>query len=364
MKLQTGLCLISILQFSVYAHAISITEIKELDQIVFTEKFNKAKINGIRILGNRAIQKTTSASNVSTKIEKGDIIVSIDSNKIGNGSDFVKFINKADPSRTYKCRVHRKLIYKGKERKIIKVVKHKFATCRDILLKSIQTKRNKLYAYGNDLYDLRSVSTYDWNHIKVEHINIVHQGDEFYRYYILNDNGLPYVHVEAIVKSIDEISGITQWKHEDYPSNFYKSQLNYSIIKTKTSPPTGHLRFQYSGNDWLFIQSISVKLNEKIFNYKLSWTSDVSSDNSGGRVWEWHDRIVGNYEIDMIKTIFQTNKATIRFTGEKHYKNIEMPKIDIEKMRFIAAIKDLLNSRNNRKNPKDIAPLNKLNSTS
>lgn len=112
----------------------------------------------------------------------------------------------------------------------------------------------------------------------------------------------------------DEIEGITWVSHRDAPVlgkyvSLYFGSNNNSAVKYPL-----RVRIQYYGDDWLFVRSVTVKADDKVYELgKL----DFERDHSSGSVWEWVDMPVKDHE--MLSHWIAASRVVVRFNGDKYY---------------------------------------------
>ncbi|MCG6154995.1 PDZ domain-containing protein [Rubinisphaera margarita] len=128
----------------------------------------------------------------------------------------------------------------------------------------------------------------------------------------------------AMVQTADPIKGLTFWKHASAPEFLNSRTAVYCYIAEEQGAPTLRLKLQYVADDWLFIKSLVVRAGAENFTIDLSGFSDVERDNSGGKIWEWHDRPVGANEMAMLRAMATGGNAIIAFNGNQYRKDFEL----------------------------------------
>ena len=76
------------------------------------------------------------------------------------------------------------------------------------------------------------------------------------------------------------------------------------------------LKIRYYSDDWLFIKSFFVVADGKRFDKSAA---KFERDHSSGSIWEWYDESVSISDVQMLKTIITSKKATIRFEGDQYH---------------------------------------------
>ncbi len=122
-------------------------------------------------------------------------------------------------------------------------------------------------------------------------------------------------------KEYDELEGITWYK--DLSTHPYETSFHLYFGKKKAGSPWLRLKIRYYSDDWLFIKSFFVVADGKRFE-----KNDVNfeRDHGSGAIWEWYDENVSKSDIEMIKAIIESNKATIRFIGNQYHRDHKITK--------------------------------------
>lgn len=121
-------------------------------------------------------------------------------------------------------------------------------------------------------------------------------------------------------KTTDEIEGITWVRHRNAPIlSKYVSVYFGSKSGSAASYPL-RIKFQYYGDDWLFVRSVTVKADDKV--YELG-KMNFERDHSSGSVWEWSDLPVKDHQ--MLNHWMNAKRVVVRFNGDKYYKDFTLP---------------------------------------
>lgn len=120
--------------------------------------------------------------------------------------------------------------------------------------------------------------------------------------------------------STDEISGITWVSHRSAPVLAKYASVYFGSNKDRAANYPLRLRLQYYGDDWLFVRSVTVKADDKV--YELG-TLDFERDNSSGSVWEWGDVPVKDHV--MLNHWMTAKRVVIRFNGDKYHDDFTLP---------------------------------------
>jgi len=125
----------------------------------------------------------------------------------------------------------------------------------------------------------------------------------------------------------DEIEGITWVTHRKSPVlGKYVSTYFGSKEGSAANYPL-RLRIQYYGDDWLFVRSVTVKADDKVYNLGAM---DFERDHSSGTVWEWVDLPVKDYS--MLNEWMSSKRVVVRFNGDQYHDDFILPKEQQAKM--------------------------------
>ena len=121
-------------------------------------------------------------------------------------------------------------------------------------------------------------------------------------------------------KTTDEFEGITWFRHRNSPvlGNYISAYFG-----TKNGSAEGYplrVRLQYYGDNWLFVRSVTIKADERVFELGAF---DFDRDNAAGSVWEWIDIPVKDHA--MLSQIMAADRVVIRFTGDQYRHDFEVP---------------------------------------
>lgn len=131
-------------------------------------------------------------------------------------------------------------------------------------------------------------------------------------------------------RSTDEIRGITWLKHKDEPVLQKKMALYFG---TKDNSAEGYplrLRLQYFDDDWLFVNAVTIKAGEQMFELR---TGSFERDNGSGSIWEWSDEPVPDFK--MLDAVLAAEKVIIRFHGQQYYDDFVLPEKQKAAMREV-----------------------------
>lgn len=114
-------------------------------------------------------------------------------------------------------------------------------------------------------------------------------------------------------KKEDEFEGTTFYQDPRTP---YYTNVNfiYPYIGNKGNYYWLRLKFQYSADDWLFINHAIILVDGDKFTVTGNW----ERDNDTG-IWEWLDMSVQDSEHLILERIANSKSAKIRYVGDKYY---------------------------------------------
>lgn len=120
-------------------------------------------------------------------------------------------------------------------------------------------------------------------------------------------------------KNTDEIKGITWITHKNAPvlGKYVSLYFGSSNGSAKNYPL--RMKLQYSDDDWLFVRSVTVKADDKV--YELG-SMDFQRDNGSGTIWEWVDLPVE--DLAMVSHWMSAAKVVVRFNGDKYYDDLTL----------------------------------------
>ncbi|QHL87449.1 hypothetical protein GU926_08360 [Nibribacter ruber] len=144
----------------------------------------------------------------------------------------------------------------------------------------------------------------------------------------------------------DEMSGRGWYDHKVWGKGYpEKNALTCTVFDS------GHimLRSFYTGDDWLFHESVSVKVGEERIDSDAIPSYDDSNrrDNSGGTVWEsiTYDSDEENGIIALIAQNVE-KKILVRLNGDQYYKDITLTKIEKQAIADAYRLSNLIKTAN------------------
>jgi len=131
-------------------------------------------------------------------------------------------------------------------------------------------------------------------------------------------------------KKTDEIEGITWVSHRNAPVLANYVSIYFGSSKGSVANYPLRLKLQYYGDDWLFVRSVTVKADDKVYELgKLAFERDHSS----GSVWEWIDMPVKDHE--MLNHWMTAKHVVVRFDGDQYKKDFTLPLGQLTQLREV-----------------------------
>lgn len=154
-----------------------------------------------------------------------------------------------------------------------------------------------------------------------------------YKYY-LNQIQASNESIEGkYVKDKDDFSGIVFYTNKSKPR--YMDDRSYIQTYFATKKEDGMIIqrtvINYSSNEWLFIEKVSVNIDGKIYNINID-KSDWKRDHNT-RIWEWSDTASSWDDIELLKKIAYSKKSTLRFYGKNYYSDMVINNSDKQSLR-------------------------------
>jgi tetratricopeptide (TPR) repeat protein len=110
-------------------------------------------------------------------------------------------------------------------------------------------------------------------------------------------------------------------KYEDKSSTVYRNVESFHLMVKKfkdAQKPYLYLKIQRSGEEYLGIQSYTIKTDDNKFEIKLGW-NDLVTDLAIGNVSESYTCPITGAYAEMIKSISKSKKTVVRYHGRQFY---------------------------------------------
>jgi hypothetical protein len=122
-------------------------------------------------------------------------------------------------------------------------------------------------------------------------------------------------------KKYDDVNEITWYRDKSSPAYVNYNGFYAYIGQSKGSKPWLRLAIQYAADDWLFIESYTIKVDGKTYTISENSYGEIKTDNGSGGIWEWLDRQVASSEYEIIKAVANGKDVKIRFSGKDYHKD-------------------------------------------
>jgi len=122
-------------------------------------------------------------------------------------------------------------------------------------------------------------------------------------------------------KKYDDVNEITWYRDKSSPAYVNYNGFYAYIGQSNGSKPWLRLAIQYAADDWLFIESYTIKVDGKTYTISENSYGEIKTDNGSGGIWEWLDRQVGSSEYEIIKAVANGKDVKIRFSGKDYHKD-------------------------------------------
>ncbi len=123
-------------------------------------------------------------------------------------------------------------------------------------------------------------------------------------------------------KHHDEVQQVTFYYAPGVPMRLGTYFGLYLVVPDDGGHPTLRWKFQYSGDDWLFVQRLVLNVDgQKVPGIDFPYGA-IDRDNSAGTVWESHDEAVqGAERAAVFLRLGMANRVIVRFEGKQYYKD-------------------------------------------
>ena len=123
-------------------------------------------------------------------------------------------------------------------------------------------------------------------------------------------------------KSYDDVRDITWYYAKSSPRYSNRNSFHLYVGKrTGSSSASLRLLIQYTADDWLFIDNYIIVVDGVNYTISEEKSGEITTDHSGGKIWEVLDRSVSESEYEIIKAVANGKKVKIRHNGSKHYRD-------------------------------------------
>lgn len=127
--------------------------------------------------------------------------------------------------------------------------------------------------------------------------------------------------VASMRKVVDDVTGTTQYSDKTSPKYINENGFNLFFAMSEGSDiPVLYARFQYTGDNWLFIHKYTIRVDDTTYTINPSY-SEVNRDNQIGGVWEYYATLVDGEMYEIINAIINSNKTVIRSQGDERHQD-------------------------------------------
>lgn len=128
-----------------------------------------------------------------------------------------------------------------------------------------------------------------------------------------------------MTKKSDDMRDVIFYTHKA-ASKFINSRsaIEPYIAIDKSGNVILRLKNVYVADDWLFIESYRVKVDDAVYDIVGDY-GDIERDNDSGYIWEWVDESVSSEREAMLRAIASSKKTLIRYNGKQYYKDRTIP---------------------------------------
>jgi len=140
----------------------------------------------------------------------------------------------------------------------------------------------------------------------------------------------------------DKVTGLSWIMHTSMPDYIDTRSYIIPYIGLNSSSSWLCIRFNYTGNSWIFWENLTIVADGEKF-YEFVSYFDVTRDNDGD-VWEYYDLCLpynagmDNADIEMLQAIANSSETIIRFQGDNYYYDLTVTETDKQMIRDTLAL--------------------------
>ncbi|MEI8022367.1 MAG: hypothetical protein WCH39_29425, partial [Schlesneria sp.] len=161
----------------------------------------------------------------------------------------------------------------------------------------------------------------------------------------------------GIRREKDKVDGSIEVWHKDTPDSYRGDDasdgndisFHFSMLNDKPGPLK--MRVCYSADDWIFVESVSVSVDETPSKIDLRYAKWFR-DNNEKRVWEWCDVAVNHNTLEALRTVLTEYDVTLRVSGDKFFRDRDLTAIERGRMMTVLTAYEMLGGKLPIKNPK------------
>lgn len=131
----------------------------------------------------------------------------------------------------------------------------------------------------------------------------------------------------------DPIQNVTWYTPKNMPEYINTRSYIIPYIGVFSGYKWIYIRYNYTGDDWVFWQKLTILVNGKKY-YRYVGYNDTVREVGGGDVWEYYDEVLDGdqkmdtEEIQMLKAISEADETIIRFEGDDHWYDLYVTDAD------------------------------------
>lgn len=125
----------------------------------------------------------------------------------------------------------------------------------------------------------------------------------------------------------DKTQGITWYTSQQEPKLVTSRSYVLPFIGVQEERAWLGLRYHYTGSQWVFFENITVIADGKEFTRSFPYF-DVQRGNRSSKVWEWIDVEMSPEDVEMIKTVANSQLTTVRFSGDQYQSEFTVQQAD------------------------------------
>lgn len=119
--------------------------------------------------------------------------------------------------------------------------------------------------------------------------------------------------LKSFKKNEDEFEGSAFYSDPRTPK-YANVNFIYPYIGKKENQYWLRLKFQYTSDDWLFIQNAILMIDGEKYTVTGKWERDNNSD-----IWEWLDLSAGENELYILEKLANSKDAKVRYEGRQYH---------------------------------------------
>lgn len=116
-------------------------------------------------------------------------------------------------------------------------------------------------------------------------------------------------------KKTDDFTGTTFYRDKRTP-NSNKNNFIFPYLVYEQETFYLRMQFQYTANDWLFIQNVLIKTDSNDYTVSGNFERDNHSE-----IWEWYDITPNIHQINMLRDIASSSVVKVRYEGRQYHKD-------------------------------------------